>query len=262
LAKKSDSPDLTVVTDETPEPPYIRTKDKVFIIGFAPSWNETPWDDEEADLWGMNALYKADVEMPKRNWRAWFQLHDIKKHHPDDYDEHLKFLTELECPVFLWDKEAEKYPEIDTAVVYPREDMVAFFDSYFTNTVSWMTALALALGYKEIHIYGVDMAQGGEYQNQRPSCEYFIGWGRGMGVKVYIPETSDLLKSPFQYGYDDPSVMRRKMEGRLKELQDRMQSVTAQRDQAMAGVFQLQGAIEDVRYWLTNWVHDDKEQST
>ena len=142
-----------------------------------------------------------------------------------------------------------------------REDMMTVFGPYFTNTVSWMTAIAIALGYKEIHIYGVDMAQNTEYGQQRPSCEYFIGWARGMGVNVVIPDTSDLLKSPFLYGYDDPSVMRKKLEGRLKELKERMGNVQQQRDQAQAGFFQLQGAIEDVQYWLTNWVHEDKEST-
>ncbi len=261
--KSEEKPDLTVVTDTTepPKPPYERKHDRVNIVGFAPSWKDTPWDDEDADLWGMNALHKVAAD---KNWDAWFQLHDIKKNHSDDLEEHLEFLSSGDFTVFLWEKEAEKYPQIENVAVYPREDMMNVFGGYFTNTVSWMMAIAIALGYKEIGIYGIDMAQSGgiagsrEYQNQRPSCEYFIGWAKGMGIEVFIPDTSDLLKAPFLYGYDDSSMIRKKMEGRLKELQERAQGITQQRDQAQAGVFQIQGAIEDLQYWMTNWVHENE----
>jgi hypothetical protein len=213
---------------------------------------------EDADLWGMNALYKVAAD---KDWDAWFQLHDIKKHHADDLEEHIEFLRSGDFSVFLWDKELEKFP-MDNGIAYPREDMVSVFGSYFTNTVSWMVAIAIALGYRHIGIYGIDMAQDSEYGSQRPSCEYFIGWAKGMGIEITIPETSDLLKSPFLYGFEDASIMRAKMEGRLKELQGRIQATQQQRDTAQAGFFQLQGAIEDLQYWMKNWVHDeDKPES-
>lgn len=256
MSEESGAPEpqepLRVVTeDEVPEPPYQRKHDHLNIVGFAPSWKDTPWE-AEADLWGMNALYKVADDKP---WDAWFQLHDIKKHHPHDFDEHMEWISKSGLPVFMWDKEIEKYP-LPNAIAYPRDEMVAVFGSYFTNTVSWMMALGIALGYKSMGIYGIDMAQDSEYGSQRPSCEYFIGWARGMGIDVFIPETSDLLKSPFLYGYEDPSLIRTKMEARLKELQERAAQTQQQRDQAQAGFFQLQGAIEDVQYWLKNWVHD------
>ena len=239
--------------EEIPPYPFTRTKDKVYIVGFAPSWSETPWDDEEADLWGMNALYKV---APDKNWAAWFQLHDVKRHHPNDLEEHIEFLQKGDFVTFMWDKELAKF-DIPKGVAYPREMAIERFDDYFTNTVSWMMAQAMIMGYKEIGIYGIDMAQDTEYGTQRPSCEYFIGIARGMGIKVTIPETADLLKSYLQYGWDDPSPLRIKMEGRLKELTERRNEAQRQRDEAAAGFLQLSGAIEDVQYFLKNWVHKD-----
>ena len=247
---------LEEVDDEEEPPPYpfTRTKDTVNIVGFAPSWVDTPWDDEEADLWGMNALYKV---APDKNWAAWFQLHDIKKHHPHDLDEHLKFLTEGEFATFLWDKELQKY-SMPRGVAYPREQVLDRFGNYFTNSVSWMLAMAIMMGYKKIGVYGIDMAQDSEYQSQRPSCEYFIGIAEGLGIEVFIPETADLLKAEYLYGYDDPSVMRAKMEARLKELTGRRNEAQRQRDEAQVGFLQITGAIEDVQYWLRNWVHGER----
>lgn len=84
-----------------------------------------------------------------------------------------------------------------------------------------------AAAYGEIHVYGVDMAQedktlgGGEYSWQRPSCEYMIGFLRGMGIKVYVPRESDLLLTPFLYGYEgDGQAIRAKLRGRRTQLQE------------------------------------------
>jgi len=71
---------------------------------------------------------------------------------------------------------------------------------FFTNTVSYMLAYALYTGIQEIDIYGVDMNGREDYENQRPSVMYWIGYLRANGVKINM--TNDLDKPPFIYGYD------------------------------------------------------------
>jgi hypothetical protein len=233
-------------------PPIIKDTTRpttVYIVGFAPSWPDTPWDDPNAHYWGMNALHKLAGE---KRWDAWFQLHDIETSHPQDKDEHLQWLAQSNVPVWMWAEQIEKYP-LPNAVPYPREAMVAKYGKYFTNTVSWMTALAIEQGYKKIGIYGVDMAQDSEYQSQRPSCEYFIGLARGLGIEVEIPRTSDLLKNPFLYGYDDGGEFLAKMRARLKELQERRAEMERQRNHAHEAALQIAGAMEDVQYWIRVW---------
>ena len=50
-----------------------------------------------------------------------------------------------------------------------------------------MIALAIYEDFDIIHVYGVDMAVCGEYEQQRPSCEFFCGIAKGKGIELYIP---------------------------------------------------------------------------
>ena len=135
----------------SPEP------DSVYIVGFAPTWKDTPWGNPQGHYWGMNALHKL---APDYNWNAWFQLHDIDEHHPLDKDEHLEWLrSRPDMPVFMWEEHIPKY-ELPNAVPYPRQHIVDKYGGYFTNTVSWMIAYAMEMEWvKKLAVYGVDMAQ-------------------------------------------------------------------------------------------------------
>jgi hypothetical protein len=227
------------------------------IVGFAPTWQQTPWDDRNLELWGMNALHRVAGE---RNWSRWYQLHDIELGHgKNDYD-HLGWLrAQKDIPIFMWEEHIAKY-EIPNAVPYPKQEILDFFDTdYFTNTVSWMLAHAIYEGYKNIQVYGVDMAQDSvlqgqsEYSYQRPSCEFFMGWARGAGIDLYLPPESDLLKTPYLYGAERGDHFRVKMEARLKELNKRRGQLQNDVNQKNMVIQQLNGAIEDTTYYLRAW---------
>lgn len=224
----------------------------VHIVGFAPSWVETPWDSG-ADLWGMNALHKVASDKP---WTAWFQLHDIDKHHPQDREEHVAWLRESNLPIYMWPQHVEKYRhEVPNAIPYPQEQVLAHFGNYFTNTVSWMIALAILGRYQSIGVYGIDMAQDSEYGAQRPSCEFFLGWAVGAGINLYIPQTSDLLKTSHLYGLQEEAAdaLRTKYATRLKELQERKGQMEREYNQMQAALNQMAGAIENTQYFLRAW---------
>ena len=97
------------------------------------------------------------------------------------------------------------------------------------------------------------MAKDCEYGNQRHSCEYFVGWARGMGVNVHIPDTSDLLKAPFLYGVESGGALRAKMVQRQKELQERKAHLEGQAGQVNQALQQVLGALEDTQYWIRAW---------
>lgn len=199
----------------------------------------------------MNALHKLAVDKP---FDRWYQLHDIDEHHKDDRDEHIGWLRGSKLPIVMWPEHIEKYgDEIPNAVPYPKTEVLAMFGKYFTNTVSWMIAHALYEGRKNVGVFGVDMAQDSEYGHQRPSCEYFVGWARGMGVNVHIPDTSDLLKAPFLYGVESGGMLRTKMVNRQKELTERKANLEGQANQVQAALHQVLGALEDTQYWLRAW---------
>lgn len=243
-------------------------EEKVIILGFAPDTRElAPLDDDSFEVWALNELY---ADMPRLRSRAdrWFQLHGFEP--PTIRDpKHAKALSQLKCPVYMW----RKHPAIPNSVEMPLEELLKYFDVfgegmaldqplvrgrvYFTNTVSWMLAMAIYEGYKEIHIYGVNMAQDAEYKSQRPSCEFFLGWARGRGIKLYIPPASDLLKTPLLYGYDHGNAWSQKLSARIKELNDRINTYNyeeAKLQQQLAHIQRIKnqtlGAKQDCEYMV------------
>ena len=208
-----------------------RKKDKVAILGFADSKDEAPFNDQDWEIWGLNSLFE---NIPR--YDRWFEIHDRKIFAMDTNKEiglgltrdgrpYMKALADLPVPCYMIDD----YPDIPNCVRYPIEEMISEFDpqmrrqewshrfktsveldwnGYFTNSISYMIALAIFEGYKEIGVWGVDMATGhwwetnSEYFFQRPSCEYYLGIAVGRGIKVTIPNSADLLKARFNYGIE------------------------------------------------------------
>lgn len=247
-----DSP--LILVDESFVPPTPQT---VYIVGFAPSWSSTPWDQPDSHYWGMNALHKL---APDKKWNAWFQLHDVAEHHPDDMAEHMEWLANQDMPVYMWEEHLAKYP-LPNGVPYPREQILTKYGRYFTNTVSWMIAMSIEVKFQKIGVYGVDMAQDTEYQSQRPSCEFFLGWAAGAGLEIDIPKTSDLLKAPYLYGLEDGGIMTTKYRARLKELAERRTEMERQRNQAHEAALQIAGAMEDTQYWLRAWSQEEAKKN-
>jgi len=238
-----------VVTLEKPEFPK-RTKDKVAIVGFAASKTLAPLKDDSWERWGINELY---LELGYQNWDRWFELHHDRFYRARGEErtaKHAENLAKLGIPVYLW----EPHPEIPKSVAYPKEAVLKEFGRYFTNTISWLLALAIGMGFKEIGVWGVDMAQAhDEYARQRPSCEYFLGVAVGRGIKVYIPPESDLLKATFLYGAEDPSPLKTKLAARQQELQANLNIREQKRIELLGGINQLQAGLE-----LAKRLMDDK----
>lgn len=132
-------------------PPPLK---KVAIVGFSQHKVEAPYNDPSFEIWGLNDLHES---IPR--WNRWFEMHSDKQ--IKDYcsrkqgKPYLEGLAGLGVPVFM----QKPRPEVPTSVEYPIERMKALFGDYFTNSISYMLALAIDEGYQEIHVYGVDMAQ-------------------------------------------------------------------------------------------------------
>jgi hypothetical protein len=167
--------------------------------------------------------------------------------------EHMEGLRSMECPVYM----QEKFEDIPSSVAYPLEQMIREFGQYFTNSISYMLALAIHEGFEEIHIYGVDMAWMGEYSGQRPSCEYFIGIAIGRGIRIHIPDQSDLLKARFFYGYGQESedLFKKKLKQILADLDVKTQNAAGQeltqRDLKNQYIGAKNGIKEMIQVWGT-----------
>ncbi len=68
--------------------------------------------------------------------------------------DYLKAIASLDCPVYM----QQHWDIVPKSVPYPLQDILSSFGRYFTNSVSYMIALAIKVGAKEIGCWGVDMA--------------------------------------------------------------------------------------------------------
>jgi hypothetical protein len=243
-------------------------KKRLAIVGFADSKKDAPYDDPTWEIWGLNDLHNSI-----KRFTRWFDIHTT-----DNINEDVKLgrsppdrcgiggLARLQCPVYMQDRNAD----VPNSIKYPLQEILATFkgftgDRYFTNSISYMLAFALYEGiisgrqWDEIKIFGVDMAVGPEYIAQRPSCEYWIGVAEGMGVKMFIPDASDLNKTTFLYGFEEK--LQKKWETKIDEsingMTERMNQINNAVMANQRSVYQHEGAIGCMREFKKVWANLD-----
>ena len=252
----------------------IKEKEKVYIVGCANSKDIVPWDDKDAEYWGVNNLYGVPLE--GAHYDRWFEIHNIWQKPKSEQlirrgscdfrgQSILDYVTGLSmipnCCVYM----QKHWPElIPNSVPYPLVDMINWFVNkgfaidicrYLTNTISYEIALAIYLGFKEIQVWGVDMAVGTEYEHQRPSCEFWLGVAQGMGITVFIPPQADLLKTRFLYGFEEKQqdIFREKVEKARVDLKLKRMKLQHQHDRDAETIQQYIGgegvASEILKIW-------------
>jgi hypothetical protein len=224
---------------------------KVCIVGFAPSYKEAPWGNQEYEFWCLNEFYKLAKGIPNFSVARWFEIHD--RNSPSKATpEHAAFLKQCPVPVYMW----THYDDIPNSIRFPKDEVLAWFEgrgfngsAYFNNSISWMIALAMMEGYKHIAVYGVDMSTSSEYGHQKPSCEYILGLAEGMGIKIELPESSELLKCGQLYGFESNNRIRAWMKAQAKEMDKRIAGLEQQlillekqREKIHEAISQCQGA--------------------
>jgi hypothetical protein len=248
--------------------PLARTKAKVAIMGFAPSTMpdvKFVWDDPEMEVWGLNQMHLAFPKLVEKATR-WFQIHpkhsyDINVERDKSHHDWLK--EQRNFPIYM----IEKFDDVPMSIEWPHRQIMATLQTdYFTNSISWMIALAIIermhlpleiRKQSDIYVFGVDMAQSdeidSEYAEQRPSCEFFIGYAKGLGIPIHIPDKSDLLKTMWLYPYEDNSPFRTKLEARRTDMRQRINMLSQQEQACMQERLQLMGAIENQHYVKRCW---------
>jgi len=239
---------------------------KCAIVGCAETKSQAPFNDPQWEIWGVNNLY---LHIP--SWTRWFEIHSVmfdtikqkwfRRMNPDlkkgtyewsdnfrgqPLQDYIGRLAKMDCPVYM----QKHWDAIPGSVPYPLKEVLARFPrQYFTNTISWMLALAIYEGFQEIHVYGVDMAVSTEYFFQRPSCEYFLGIAEGMGIKVYIPDEADLLKTRFLYGFGETEKSKwdKKISNMLMSMEQRKATAEQQHEHTKTQINQYVGAIMAVK---------------
>lgn len=229
------------------DPKMPAPRRRVSIIGFADTTRMmADFNEPTMEIWGLNELY---LIIPRAD--RWFEMHpehNIKHSFRDK--RHFEWLKNCKMPVYM----PKMYKEIPTCVVYPMPLMKKMFGPIFSSSIVEMMAIAIYEGFDEINLYGVDMALKKEYGAQKSGCEFFIGLAVGLGIKVYLPLESDLMKVGFQYGYDDPTVFSIKMKEKNVELRKKIASAQQQERFAHDGVQRLSGALELNTYYEGEFV--------
>jgi len=259
---------------------------KVAIVGFTEHKRLAPYEDDSWDIWGLNDL---GLDLPTHvalDRLTWFQIHtwhDTKEWNDDHVNSnpldlrggpphgrdpnHVAWLiqTSEQIPLYF----LEPRPEVPDAKIIDQEAMFKFFSmdgekpcNYFTNTISWMLGKAIMDGYEEIGVWGVDMMMGGsqensEYGYQRPSCEWLLGWARALGIRVHLPEQSDLLKTSFVYGDRDGNLYRMRIDGYRKELTTRAANLREQAANINNGITEIAGALNLLNWQMQSWMPGD-----
>lgn len=222
-------------------------KRKIAIIGSASSTlGQAPFNDESWLIWALAGHRHHCTRV-----NAFFEMHPRKKWHTG-YDE---FFQTLSVPVMT----QEEHADIPCCKRYPIEEVTeAVGRKYFASSIGYMLALAIyehktVEEISEIGLWGVDMLDDTEYQTQRPNCEYLIGLAQGMGIKIFIPDGSALLKVARQYGEDLPKVE----EGPITEayLQNQMDHLLKQKEKALGQITLCQGAIQQLEVIMTHLRH-------
>ncbi len=113
--------------------------------------------------------------------------------------------------------------DVPGCVRFPVDAIVDFHTTdkkpYFTSTLAHMLTYAIYKDrYAKIELYGFEAESNTEYAAQRPCIEYWVGYGRGLGMSIEAPG-SGLLKGR-HYAYSDyDQGYRSRLEMRKQALQ-------------------------------------------
>lgn len=230
---------------------------KVAIVGTAPTSKMlAPFDDPSWQIWACSAGNMN--QLPRVN--VWYEMHAINEMMAPEN----RAMAE---PFFAWLKQQSDAGMFDIvmlefnkfvpkAVPYPRDRMISLFGrNWFTSTVAYMMAVAIANGAQEIALFGVDMAADQEhYQAQRAGCVRFIEIAMERGIKVHVPDESCLLASTPMYGYWEGTPFGRRLNATIQIVQNSYSQKVAQRDQLNLEISYFAGALEQLRYFQRTWV--------
>jgi hypothetical protein len=161
-------------------------KNKLTIIGKGDGWEDAP---HEGVTWGITQLNL------RRPVTRVIDMNDYSLWGEKEEKEAIESRA-------LSLKSGIPYVDLDS---YPFQEILDEFQTdYFSNTVDYAIALAIYEGFKEIDLYGVNMAVDTEYEFEKPGVDFWCGVAIGRGVKVTVHGNSSTImktRDGFLYGY-------------------------------------------------------------
>ena len=169
---------------------------QIAVVGLAPSTHDdAPYEDPDWEVWGLpwdNDRYPYFDRL--------FDIHPLEcireatpSFYQPGYEDRLR---ELDAPLYM----QQAYPDIPNAIEYPLGAVSDLVGDYYNSSIAYMLGLAIFEGADKIGVWGVDMDGPGEpghaneYRDERPNCEYLLGFAKAKGIEIYLPEKCPLLK--------------------------------------------------------------------
>lgn len=169
--------------------------------------------DYKGEVWSVNMGYKQIAALSQHVEKIFIGHGQVKESDTgrDMFDwEEINSLIAAGCEVF----NIHKVKGLN-ARVYPLKAVIEKLDDdYFSSTICYMLAWAIykyTVKDKEtgrltltqpvhLRLYGVDMAQKlpdgtGEYTLEKGGVEHWVGYARGLGMKVTIAEGGEVLRT-------------------------------------------------------------------
>ena len=169
---------------------------QVAIVGLSPSTHDdAPYEDPDWEVWGLpwdNDRYPYFDRL--------FDIHPLEcireatpSFYYPGYEDRLR---ELDAPLYM----QQAYQDIPNAIAYPLYEVSAVVGDYYNSSGAYMLAMAIVENVDKIGLWGVDMIARGEpghadeYGDERPNCEYLLGFAKAKGIEIYLPDKCPLLK--------------------------------------------------------------------
>lgn len=202
------------------------------IVGTAPNWIQTRWDDPGLRIVSLNDAYSLQGF---RRADEWYELHPLRKFyfrpkaqravyadqvpygHYVRPEGHLEWLQQQAATIPVWLQDAPPAGWPVNAQQFPKAALEAQYGAYWASGPSYMLLHLIARGVKELHVYGINLATEQEYRDQRSNWEFLLGRFLGREVKtvtrdkcryyegrdalLVLPESCPILTHGWQYGY-------------------------------------------------------------
>lgn len=263
---------------------------KIAVLGSAPSLPLAPFGDPSWLLYGCS----PGVYPLMSRCDAWFELHrwepgvvgKPQTQKPWFSPEYVAWMAGLTCPVWMH----SPVPQIPMSRMLDPKPLTEKYGTWwFTSTIAFMMACAIedilewrrvraestpeelaeivaanvALGsaaYQDgpdvIGLWGIDMAATEEYGYQRAGCQRFVEIAQSLGIQVYCPPESDLLRPMPLYGLCESEHWHIKLLLRKNELVGRRQRAEQTAQMAAMEAQFLKGALDDNEYVMSTWAGD------
>ena len=232
-----------------------KKRDSVAIVGFAGTTRHlAPYDNPEWEIWGLNEAHRQP--WMKRITR-WFQIHqrwDFTKQNNEAYKEHWEWLQkEHPFPIYM----QKAHDDIPSSVEFPLDQITGEYlqhvrrgtvlggvdaDTevlqYFTSSFAFMCSLAILEGFKNIAVFGFEMATDTEFRYQKGSTEYWLGLAsevcRQRGGSIYMPKDCRILNGAM-YGYEVSRMINRQRLEFLKTRYERELAMSKKKQDLING---------------------------